>query len=169
MAIDLTPDLKRGRINLRISGFANASECFEYTGERWQIRFQSWIRESHEPSPLLVVSDHFPDEDLSESIAEDQSRLGTLLRRMQREGVERQLERGWHLRWHQNTIEGWFDLDRLPSEGQKNAFASFDLTDGETYRCQLFAVRKPIPSERPVEREWRRGASAGLPTLGKRR
>ena len=39
MAIDLTPDLERRRINLRVSGFGRAAERFDYKGERWQIRF----------------------------------------------------------------------------------------------------------------------------------
>jgi hypothetical protein len=164
MAIDLTPDFQRKRINLRVDGFSPARERFEYNGERWQVRFQSWSRKPQEGGALIRIMDSLPDDQIRGIT------MSTGPERLIRFQGERQIGLGWHLKLAAESIEGWFDLDRLPSEREKPRFVSFDMQNGaEIFRCQLFVERSPVQREAPIDRDWRRGASAGLPTLGKRR
>jgi len=170
MAIDLSPDFERGRIRFRIDGLRRGAERFEYKAERWQVRFQSWPKKPQEGPALLVVGKNLPDEEIGQPSVGCESLIESKIQSLMRCRAEQQTKRGWHLRRDGETVIGWFDLDQLPSEGQKNPFAAFDLTAGNiVHRCQLFVERNPFPSDPPVERDWRRGASAGLPTQGKRR
>jgi hypothetical protein len=179
--LSVTPDRFRSRINLSLTGLPpRAYDSVEWGGTRWRFRFESHLRKPQEAAALLNLRDCFP-EDHEDFDPEDRpfrkmnpaEAIAALRGHPIRAEYREQAKRGWHLRLTADGFEGWFDPDRLltdASTGGKQPFASFDCTsEGEVYRCQLFVRELPWPAEYPTSWDNRKGASAGLPTLGKRR
>ena len=176
----VTPDYAAQRANIRINRIVNtAFDTFEINETRWKVRFQSWPRKPQEGDPTLELGDDFPEEDPRFEQGGGQQWFASLPLKQKLAQMEihethrravRQNTTGWHLRRSGGGVEGWFDLSKLPKNNQKKPFASFDVSEGGTiYRCQLHVWELPSPSEKPSVWDNRRGASAGIPSLGKRR
>ncbi len=168
-----TPDRATEQLNVRLPLIVKrVTDDFEWNGQRWRLRFQSWVRKPQEGSPTLDSLREILPEDDPKYLDPLPPRNGYqiveyfILSTLNHE-AKKQSKSGWHLKQVGGGVGGWFDLRRLPKEStDKKPFASFDFGD---YRCQFHILRLPGPSEKPIAWDNSRGAKAGLPTLGKRR
>jgi hypothetical protein len=173
-----TPDVARNRVDLKLETLVSrAFDAFDWNGHRWQMRFQSWVRKPNEGPPILEVFDEYPEEHPDYKVpsalpcASLEEQLAAFLSGQWYKEAMEQDKRGWHLKRLGTGVEGWFDPSVLPETPKdKKPFASFDLVlEGTVYRCQFHIWELHSPRPKPVEWDHRRGASAGLPSLGKRR
>ncbi len=174
------PDGSRKRLTVQLKELSKrVLDQFEWNGKTWWVRFQSRQRKPHEPDGILTVRDVFPEEhpDYAQPITQPTGKplspewVTRLWADQLHREAKAQAKHGWHLRLSGDGVEGWFDLEKAPKDPtEKNAFASFDIKkDGVEIRCQFHLGESSTLSPGPVAWDHRRGASAGLPTLGKRR
>jgi hypothetical protein len=168
----------KDRANIQISRIVKtAFDSFEIDRKKWTVRFQSWPRKSNEPDALLELTDDYPDDGIHRDAADGvvgvslPEKLAWLVHRQAQRETQTQDKTGWHLRRNEYVAEGWFDLTKLPlNAAAKKPFCSFDyVQEGTVYRCQLHIWESSSSRNAPTAWDNRRGASAGIPTLGKRR
>jgi hypothetical protein len=176
----VTLDNAAKRANIQINRIVHtAFDTFEINETRWKVRFQSWPRKPQEGDPILELADDFPEveprfeqDDFPKWFANLplEQRLAQMEIHEEHRRAVRQDTAGWHLRRRDGCVEGWLDLAKLPKNKQKKPFASFDVSEsGTIYRCQLHVWELPFAPGKPTAWDNRRGASAGIPSLGKRR
>ena len=138
-------------------------QSFEWDHRRWGIRFQAFVTDKRVETTHGLLSDVIEMAPDSDPVTNLDSSLDRLRKRVQA---------GWELRRRPDGIHAIFDhrrLRTLPS-GKIGTFASFNVeVGGVLYFGQLRVTEMPEPMTAPTERDWSKGAKAGLPTLGKRR
>lgn len=143
-------------------------ELFDHKGTRWGVRFLAKVRKERREENSTYGWLYGP----SSSAQEARLRISFRLPPEALQAAKaRQLARS--LKLVDRGIQACFDLAkcirRLPS-GKKGAFESFQAEIGGRYYWGSFLIiEKPYPEDRPLSWDRRRGASAGIPTLGKRR
>jgi hypothetical protein len=155
---------------------------FDWSGKRWRLRFQAFVmkqssgtthgmleenREDVVPSMAIIVEDPVKD-------SKDDSMPLTHIERLIEACREAQdhLEAGWKLKKLPGGINAVFDLNRVRQKpsGKLYSFASCNVEiEGVLYLCQFHIHEQLDPLPKPTAWDWRRGARAGIPTLGKRR
>jgi hypothetical protein len=172
------PNKTKSRLDLHVTEIARRLiDDFEWDTKRWRVRFQSWPRKTHEVDPLIDLLDVFPEDhpDYKQPRPSRPGRSFSSLDELAAWQISRKAEKqsryGWHLRKVCDGVEGWFDLTKLPKEhSDKKPFVSFDLElNGTKHRCQFHVWEVPWPREKPTAWQSSTHASAGLPSLGKRR
>jgi hypothetical protein len=143
------------------------SRSFSWLTKLWTIRFQASVRDCETPTTHGR---------LGETVLRPtgSTKLGlrippSLLQEIQAANEARE---SWKMEKTPDGVQAQFDPNGLRQlkSGKKGSVANFYVgMNGLLYWGQFLLKEKAEPGRRPTERDWAKGARAGIPTLGKRR
>lgn len=142
---------------------------FPWRGQDWTLRFQAAPQDSQPDTTHGMIEEGAAG---TAACAVTGGAFPHLLEGLMESAERERRYTGWRIEKLSSGVRGSFDPSRLRTlpKGKTGGYASFCARfDGQLYLAQFLLQEQPQPGTRPIDRDWSRGAKAGLPTLGKRR